>query len=38
MDTVTQVQVQDKFDYISQNTNTLEKGVNPLNLTPFMGK
>ena len=38
MDTVTRVQIVDEIDYFSQSNNTLEKGMNPLILTPSMGK
>ena len=38
MDTTTQVQVLDLTDCISQSTNTLEKGMNPIILPPAMGK
>ena len=38
MDTATQVQILDKVDCISQSTNTLRKGMNPIILPPAMGK
>ena len=38
MDTATQVQILDKTDCISQSTNTLGKGMNPIILPPALGK
>ena len=38
MDTVTRVQILDETDCISQRTNTLEKGMNPIILPPAMRK
>ena len=38
MDTATQVQILDEADCISHSTNTLEKSMNPIILTPIMGK
>ena len=38
MDIVTQVQILDKADCISNCTNTLGKGVNPTILSPTMDK
>ena len=38
MDTATQVQILDETDCFSHSTNTLGKGMNPIILTPAMGK
>ena len=38
MDTATRVQILTKTDCISHSTNTLGKGINPINLPPAMGK
>ena len=38
MDTATRVQILDETDCISQSTNTLGKGMNPIILPPAMGK
>ena len=38
MDTAIRVQILDEVDYISHNTNTLGNGMNPIILTPAMGK
>ena len=38
MDTVTQVQILDESDCISHSTNSLGKGMNPIILSPAMGK
>ena len=38
MDTATRVQTLDEADCISQSTNTLGKGMNPIILSPAMGK
>ena len=38
MDNVTRVQIRDEIDFISHSTNTLRKGMNPMILTPAMGK
>ena len=38
MDTVTRVQTLDEADSISQSTNTPRKGMNPIILSPAMGK
>ena len=38
METATRVQILDKTDCISRSTNTLGKGINPIILTPAMGK
>ena len=38
MDTATRVQILDRTDCISQSTNTLWKGMNPIILPPAMGK
>ena len=38
MDTATRVQTLDGTDCISQSTNTLGKGMNPIILHPAMGK
>ena len=38
MDMATQVQILDEADCISQSTNTLGKGMNPIILPPAMGK
>ena len=38
MDTVTRVQIQAKTNCISHSTNTPGKGMNPIILTPAMGK
>ena len=38
MDTVTGVQTLDEADCISQGTNTLGNGINPIIFTPTMGK
>ena len=38
MDTVTRVQILDETDCISHCSNTLGKGMNPVNLPPSMGK
>ena len=38
MDTATRVQILDETDCISHNTNTLGKGMNPIILSPAMGK
>ena len=38
MDMSTWVQILDETDYISHNTNTLGKGLNPIILPPVMGK
>ena len=35
---VTRVQILDETDFISHNTNTLGKGMNPIILPPAMGK
>ena len=37
MDTVTQVQILRKTDYISHSANTLGKGMNPIILSPAWG-
>ena len=34
----TQVQILDETDFISHSTNTLGKGVNPIILSPAMGR
>ena len=38
MDMATRVQILDEADYISQNTNTLGKGMNPTILLAVMDK
>ena len=38
MDTATRVQILAETDCISHSTNTLEKGMNPIILSPAMGK
>ena len=38
MDTATRVQILNETDYISDSTNTLRKGMNPVILPPAMGK
>ena len=38
MDTVSRVQIQDKTDFISLNTRTFGKGMNPIILPPAVGK
>ena len=38
LDTVTRVQILDETDRISQSTNTIGKGMNPIILPPAMGK
>ena len=38
MASVIRVQILDKFDYISQSTNTNEESMNPFILPPAMGK
>ena len=38
MDTETRVQILDETDYISQSTNTIGKGMNPIILPQAMGK
>ena len=38
MDMVTRVQILDETDCISQSTNTIGKGTNPIILPPAMGK
>ena len=38
MDMATQVQILDKADCISQSTNSLGKGINPIILPPAMCK
>ena len=38
MDMATGVQILDKTDCISHNTDTLGKGMNPIILPPAMGK
>ena len=38
MDTATRVQILDETDCISHSTNTLGKGMNPIILSPAMGK
>ncbi len=38
MNTATRVQILDETDCISQSTNTLGKGMNPIILPPAMGK
>ena len=38
MDMTTQVQILDKADCISNSTNTVGKGMNPIILPPAMGK
>ena len=38
MDTATRVQILDETDCISNSTNTLGKGMNPIILPPAMGK
>ncbi len=38
MDTTTQVQTLDEADSVSLCTNTLGKGMNPILLSPAMGK
>ena len=38
MDIATGVQIPDKTDCISHSTNTLGKGMNPIILSPAMGK
>ena len=38
MDTATQVEILDETDCISQSTNTLGKGMNPIILPLAMGK
>ena len=38
MDTATRIQILDENDCISHSTNTLGKGMNPINLPPAMGK
>ena len=38
MKTATRVQILDETDCISHSTNTLGKGMNPIILTPDMGK
>ena len=38
MDTATRVQILDETDCISQSTNTVGKGMNPIILPPAMGK
>ena len=38
MDTATRVQILDETDNISHSTNTLGKGMNPIILSPAMGK
>ena len=38
MDTAIRVQILDEADCISQNTNTLGKGINPIILPPAIDK
>ena len=38
IDTATRVQILDETDFISHSTNTLGKGMNPIILSPAMGK
>ena len=38
MDTTTRVQIMDETDCISDSTNTLGKGMNPVILPPAMDK
>ena len=38
MDTATRVQILDETDCLSHSTNTLGKGMNPIILSPAMGK
>ena len=38
MDTATRVQILNEADYISNSTNTLGKGMNPIILPPAIGK
>ena len=38
MDTATRVQIQDETDCISYSTNTLGKSINPIILSPAIGK
>ena len=38
MNTAIRVQIQDKTDCISNSTDTLGKGMNPIILPPAMGK
>ena len=38
MDTATRIQILDETGCISHSTNTLEKGMNPIILTPAMDK
>ena len=38
MDTMTRVQILNKFVYISYCTNTLKKGMTPTILSPVLGK
>ena len=38
MDTATRVQILEEADCISYSTNTLKKGMNPIILSPAMGK